>query len=210
MSSKAHVKFSENLKMIEALDDLRRVKDKVPNPVRETLSMSGYVLLVTIWESYVEDLTLEVHESLVQSVASQEEVPESIRRSISASIKADPHDFSPWALAGDGWKKVASARAARSVDALNAPDSDNVKALMLRVLGIDDVTSSWTWKNMLTKTASGTLDQILEARHQIVHTGSTAKKVDSNSLNSSVKHIAALAEKTDETVLGVSWPMATV
>lgn len=129
----------------------------------------AYLLIAALWETYCEDVLLETTTELVAGIAEAGSLPAAVRRAIARDIKEDKHEFSPWQLAGDGWRDVADKRARRLCRefVFNSPKATNVDELFRRTLGIADVSQFWTTERVVDPRTA--LNEHLGRRGKLAH-----------------------------------------
>jgi hypothetical protein len=171
----------------------------------DVLNKSGVVLLCAFWEAFCEDLADEALGYLVRRASGPDALPEPLKKIISTELKAAKHELAPWKLAGEGWRKLMTERAAElraeRNRSLNTPKADEIRGLFARTLGITDVTTGWHWKRMTVAQAKSRLDQLVTLRGDIAHRGaSSVKPVWKKDLKVYVGHITHLVAATEVTV----------
>lgn len=179
----------------------------------EPLNRSAIVLLVAVWEGFVEDIAAQALESLVDAAADPDHLPARLRATVAKEIKSDPHQLAGWKLAGDKWKTHLRARLSSYADVrargLNTPDSQRVKTLFDETLGLEDVTTAWHWSHMSVKGAQAKLDELIKRRGDVAHGGepsgpATVKKVEVNAYRSHLLHLVETTEKEVNNYLSAS------
>jgi hypothetical protein len=147
----------------------------------EVLNKSAVVLICAFWEAYVEDVVSEALDFIVGNTTDVTKLPVDLRKVVAKSIRQDPHDLSPWTLAGDGWKTVLRTNlAAAKVKYLtnwNTPKSGNIRELFTQSLGLPDLPSKWQRPWLTSANALKKLDEFVTLRGAIAHRGRAAKSV---------------------------------
>lgn len=169
--SAARVAFHDNSDDIRSLWSLYQAA-KNSRAVQRHIGPANkgtYLLIAALWETYCEDVLLETTTELVAGVREPESLPAAVRRAIARDLKEDRHEFSPWQLAGDGWRDVAERRARRLCEEIvfNSPKPDNVDELFRRTLGIANVTQCWTTERVADPRTA--LKEHLERRGELAH-----------------------------------------
>lgn len=170
----------------------------------EVLHKAAVVLTCSIWEAFVEDLIQEAVAHLAQHLNAPDRLPNHLKQQISKQIKADPHDLSPWRLAGSGWQQVIRANAVAVVSAatgrLNTPKSPQLKELFERSLGITDITSTWKRRKLSVAQATAKLDGFITLRGAIAHRGQAASSVTKVQAEEFISLVTELVRFTDDAV----------
>ncbi len=174
--SLAYESFKANSSDIDALMRIHSEQGGTKRGRRFDLSVlnrSAVVLITACWEAYVEDICTEAYEFLLKKSTSHKQIPVKIRAAASAVLKKDEDHRRLWQLAGDGWKQVLSDYRheviGKRISGFNTPRTDNVQALFRELLAIDDITSTWHWKNMSRDKARSRLDDYVTDRCAIAH-----------------------------------------
>lgn len=147
----------------------------------DVLNKSAIVLLCAFWEAYCEDLADDALHHLLSHSPNYSSIPKALQKRVAKELKGDPHELSPWKLAGDNWKahllsRLALLRSHRNFD-WNNPRSANVDKLFDEVVGIDNVSSAWHWKHVDAQTNRKKLDDFVGLRGAIAHRGGPANYV---------------------------------
>jgi len=170
----------------------------------EVLNRSAIVLLTAIWEGYVEDVSAEAVEHLVNHLSDASHLPLSLRKKVAAEFRENPNQVAVWSLAGDSWKSVLRARlttyAAENAQRLNTPMSERVDTLLDGVVGIPQVTDAWHWSHMSRARARGKLDSLVRLRGDIAHGSGAKRPVQKGDVTGWRNHVGRLVEKTDDRV----------
>ena len=175
--SQARVAFHDNSDDIRSLWSLYQAA-KNSRAVQRHIGPANkgtYLLIAALWETYCEDVLLETTTELVTGISEAESLPAAVRRAIARDLKEDKHEFSPWQLAGDGWREVADRRARRLCREIvfNSPKATNVDELFRRTLGIADVSQCWTTERVVDPRTA--LREHLERRGELAHRAASTK-----------------------------------
>ena len=86
-----------------------------------------------------------------------------------------------WDLAGEGWKvglrNNMKSVLAKTIGALNTPRTAQIDELFRKVIGLEKMSSSWSWKGRSVAQSSVALDALVTLRGSIAHRVSAAKNV---------------------------------
>jgi hypothetical protein len=169
----------------------------------EVFKRAGVILAVTAWETFIEDTLkdrFQVKLNTAKSPKDLESTFNSVADAWLASHKPKPikpPDLAKWAL--DGWKAMLMDRFSEEIEALNTPNSANIRHLFERYLG-DDLTKNWRWQKVSSKSACGRLDALIRLRGQLVHRGRELfEEKASVRLNHVVNAITLLERLVDRT-----------
>jgi len=174
----------------------------------EVFKRSSVILVVTAWESYIEDM-LGLHINHKLDVAKS---PADISKAfntvasdwyIAILNKYDDHpkpkDFIKWT--GDNWKKIIQERLQKDLFSLNTPKSENISDLSKRYLGVD-ITQQWNIEKTSSLQVSKRLDQIITLRgeitHRIVNYFEARSSIAQNDLLGNVNFVERLAKRTED------------
>jgi hypothetical protein len=141
----------------------------------EVFKRTSVILIVTAWESFIEDiLGLHINHRLDTA-----RIPADIPKAFNAIAHAwydaiinrydqhpRPNDFTKWT--GDNWKGLIREKLQEDLSSLNTPKSKNVGELAKRYLGAD-ITQNWNLARMPAQAVSNKLDEIIELRGEISH-----------------------------------------
>lgn len=213
VTARAAVSFHLAMKEIRDLlgfyDDVRQAPDQ-SNRSLDVFKRTGIILIVTAWESFIEDI---FKLSITQKIDTASS-PNDLQRAFNtiAQIWYDailnkqnqhpkPDDFVKWA--GDNWKKLIREKLQDDLASLNTPKSRNVGDLSKRYLGTD-ITENWSWAGMSAQRACTKLDELIELRGELAHRignffeGQSSVRRDHSA--NSVDSIEKLALRTQEII----------
>lgn len=187
MPSSAYIDF---LELLEDVDNLRAThiyfsKGKKGRKRLGFLTRSAIVMLSAAWERYNENLLLECIDKILETAIEAKNLPTEIKKYISGKVKNNKNEIYPIELADGGWKRLWKGYAINETDILNTPNSDNLKKLFSRYLGINDCTAMWKPNSSIP------IDELIHLRGEIAHNGSKAKYVKYNTL---IKNIDLLID----------------
>lgn len=208
-TARATVNFNLAIKGVRSLLDYISPEDQNPNNRNlEVFRRSSVILIVTAWESFVEDM-LSLHVSHKLNNANS---PDDISKAfntvannwyIAILNKYDnhpkPNDFKKWT--GDNWKELIREKLQEDLTSLNTPKSKNISDLSKRYLG-EDITQKWSLPRNAAPQVSRKLDNIIEMRgeitHRIVNYFEAKSNVRQNALLENVSFVERLAVRTEE------------
>lgn len=209
MPSNAWKSFNQNSEDIDNLIDLYRgvvelwedADDPAPVPDGyDVLFRSAVVYLVTYWEAYIEDICSEALDHLVKHVTEAEKLPKEIKKQVAGELKASKNEIDVWLLADNGWrqhlaKRLPAMREARE-RSFNTPKAQNTADFVRKVLGIDNIRTSWGFDRITPEVASKKLDDLVEVRGQIAHRGRVEHRLDEKYIEEHVAFLRKIASQT--------------
>jgi hypothetical protein len=157
------------------------------------ITRSGVVMLCASWAHYCESLIREAAAYFSSELNGPLELPIQIQKEISSSVRASKHELKPLHLSGDGWKTVYRDHVNDKLAALHTPKSGILNDHFLKLLGIPQISSSWSL-------GENTLNVFVSVRGDIAHQGRHANYVTIGSLNVYRDQIRVFAVETDNFV----------
>ncbi len=166
----------------------------------EVLNKSGVVLALACWEAYVEDCALAAFDFILANAGNGKAIAEPVRRFVARQVRDDKNDLAPWSLADAGWKSVMQAYRAsvvkKYVSPLNTPSASNVDALFFELIGLADVSSSWTRHKLTAASARARLQDLISLRGDIAHRTKTIRAVLKKDVSDAADLVGTLASIT--------------
>ena len=199
-------KFVENSKEVVALITLHEEKNlgKQSHHSLEILTKSCVVLMVACWEAFIEDTAEQAVSFMVDNTKSPKKLPKALLKFIASELKAEKNELKIWELAGDGWEKITKdhfkTMLHKHLGPFNTPRAGNIDELYKKVLGLENLSSYWTWKGMTNKSAKNKLSDMITLRGSIAHRVKTSKKVSRALADKNALHLVYLAIKTSNKV----------
>lgn len=209
-TARASVNFNLAMKEVRNLLDYSSNLEDENQDIRgvEVFKRTSVILIVTAWESFIEDI-LGLHINYRLDTA---KIPAEIPKAFNAIAHAwydaiinkysqhpKPNDFTKWT--GDNWKGLIREKLQEDLASLNTPKSKNVGELSKRYLG-SDITQNWNLAKMPAQQVSNKLDEIIELRGEISHrivnyfeAKSTVRQID---LMRNINFIERLGVRTEE------------
>lgn len=164
------------------------------------LHKSSIVLLVACWEAFVEDLAGASLEWMIDHAKDYKSFPDDVLERVASKHQG----MKAWALADRGWQRALKEHLAevlaRTCGKLNTPKAEQVNELFLRVIGLPNLSSSWSWYGRSSTTSSTQLDRLVTLRASIAHRVKTTRTVKKSHVNEARDFIARLAVKTHNLV----------
>ncbi|WP_295536232.1 HEPN domain-containing protein [uncultured Pseudacidovorax sp.] len=199
-NTEARNSVDSSLKVVDDLLAYMTTSAGKPSAQERALFAAAVVFSYGIWESYIEDLAIELAEGLSQDI-SPSKVPAAVQDELAHST--------PWELSvHPGWQKLwvnrvkAVAKGDGDKFGLNTANPKQSSAL-LKLVGLQDVFAPLP-ANIIpqhlsasTKTVSEAIVQLVRLRGQIVHSGAvpdTLKKTHAREWRQFVKD---LSDKVD-------------
>ena len=151
-----------------------------------------------------EDICLEAFDFLLANAADPSAFPNRVKTLASEEIRSNPDTTQIWKLAGSGWKFVLQSHREAAIkkwlNKLNTPKTEQVNDLFQELLGLTNLSSSWTWQGMNSQQASEKLDEYIVVRGNIAHRTIHDENVYKSWGTDFLSHVERLVEKTDESV----------
>lgn len=79
------------------------------------------------------------------------------------------------------------------IEVFKTPHAGNINKIFENVVGIKSITNNWSWGKMKKYKAKGKLDDILDIRHKIAHTGYSGEHLFIDKNFNYMKHLYNLA-----------------
>jgi hypothetical protein len=209
MASNSRKIFDQNLSDIDQLIQYYQTVESLYQKQRKALPTgadvvlrSAWVLLVTYWEAYLEDIASEALEHLVKQIVDPDKLPKELKKIIAKELIADKNDLAVWALAANGWRTIIQNRLPKIQESrnrsFNTPKSAQTRDFFCNALGIKDITTSWVIGGKKPEEVCKILDRLVELRGQIAHRGklTEGKKVNVKGVEILKKWIKRLVAKT--------------
>lgn len=202
--SRASDTFAESFKEVASLRDIHERltgTGRGYRPGMEVLNKSAIVLLCAVWEAYCEDVADESLSHLLAQSSEYSMLPKVLQKRVAKELKEDPHELSPWKLAGAGWKthmhgRLIAVKQRRDFD-WNNPKSEHVDRLFEEVVGIAKISHAWHWKHVSPTFATKKLDQLVALRGDIAHRGKAGEAVIKSQVAGHLEHVRRLVIATD-------------
>ena len=134
----------------------------------EVLKRAGLILSVTAWESFFEDTIRGCAERRIAAAASPRDVQKLFNSVAQAWLQESPKppELAEWTA--DGWKDLLRRKLDADLQALNTPNTENLKALSKRYLEVD-ITAHWSWRRTSAMSAAIRLDKLVRLRGEVAH-----------------------------------------
>lgn len=172
----------------------------------DVINRAAIVFITACWESYVEDACLEGYDFLLANAREPESFPARVRTLASKPLRENSDHTQIWRLAGDGWRQVLAehrdAAKAKWLDKLNTPKTAQVNSLYNELLGLINLSDSWSWQGMSSQQASEKLDNYITVRGNIAHRLTHDETVYKDWGTDYLSHVERLVSRTDEKVRG--------
>jgi hypothetical protein len=192
--------FFQNLEEINELASIHtRIAGNTPGRKSKVhiLNKSAIVLLTACWEYYVEDLVKEAFTFLLDNAEEHNVFPYSVLAKASKELKNDKDERRVWSLAGNGWKKILEdykkTTLIKEIDHFHVPRPENIDELYLKLLGINKITSYWTWKKMSNEDALKKLNKFVDLRGEIAHNVKTTNSIQKKDVDEYRKFLNCVA-----------------
>jgi len=174
---------------------------------KNNILRSVVVLMVASWEQFIEQLAENSVITLVQRLRSSEPIPEGVKQSIAIYFvkenRSNKREFSNsvWQVADKGWKSAYVKYCKDSTSKINSASSEIVTILYESILGIRNITSSWSFNTLSSEDCSSRLDDLVNMRHDIAHgANNRASELTDNYINNLIEFINHIVSQTYEAV----------
>lgn len=171
----------------------------------EVLNKSAIVLLVACWEAFIEDLAEAAFGAALSSTGDSAAFPPQVLTLASRPLKNSKDERDVWALAGDGWKVVLASHKEKIfrkyTERFNTPSADRIDELYDALLGINSLSSSWSWHTVRSTDAKRKLHILINRRGEIAHRVKSTSAINKLYVTKSVDLVAQLAVSSHNAVL---------
>lgn len=210
MKTNASASFEDNWTTIS---NLMSIGDEGTRtwPQRAAVNRAALIFIITAWESYVEDVVREVATLMSTHCDSFQSLPKPVQTSIVKNVtpekgfnSATPSRRRAQDLADDGWRTLLKEFAfeATAEGSFNTPSTANVNKLFLNWVGIADIADSWAWQGFQAPRAAQRLDETIQLRGEVVHTGGKPDGLNRNWIRTyGESNIRKLVDRTDAVVI---------
>ncbi len=189
--------FRENWTTIDHLVDLRQGPRSVSRLERAALNQAAMVFMVTMWEAYAEDVSKELADHIALYARTFKELPKRLRSVVSAGVTSKPPKWLPADIADQGWEDILRLNARKLAGKVNTPSTVNVDSLIHDTTGYESVSTAWQWQGMRPSRAAELLEEAIQTRHEIVHTGRKPDRLNANWIKTYGNNIQQVVNKTD-------------
>lgn len=141
-----------------------------PSRQIEVFKRAGVILSVTAWESFFEDTIRGLAERYIETAHSPSEVQTLFNSVAQAWLQESPKppELAKWTA--DGWKAFLRRKLDADLQALNTPNTANLKTLSKRYVRMD-ITAHWSWQRTSAAAAATRLDKLIRLRGELAHRG---------------------------------------
>ncbi|MEU6582226.1 HEPN domain-containing protein [Nocardia sp. NPDC046763] len=180
--------------MTRLIDDARSLGETGKGSPNGVALRAALIVLMTAWETYIEDVCLEAFDHMMSSVRDPTNLPHELRAKVAKAHK------NPWALAGHAWREAARNEVSREVASLNTPNSSKVDELVCLSTGIQGALGQCAWANMSAEKLADYLDEFTQIRGEIVHKGHAPGDLDVKGVRLWCEWIVRLADRLDDVI----------
>ena len=160
--------------LMSLYDELASTKSGRPHVEYEVLKRAAIILLVTAWESFIEDMIIQEFEKRLNNANNPKDVQTTFNsfanswssKIISRDIKPNELD----SLTGDGWKILLLNMCRKEISSFNSPNYDNIDRLFKKYFDIsaEQVLKVPGYNKMWIRT---NLNGLINYRGNLVHRG---------------------------------------
>ncbi len=200
--------FQENLGEVKALllmhEALTGEKRGRRDSLIQVLNKSSVVLLVACWEAFIEDLADKAFSSLLTKASSPDHFPKEVQKRLSKHVKEDKNDLKVLELAGNGWKSILKeykiTKSKKFLGEFNTPSPKNIDDLFSDLIGLDNLSKSWSWYTITPTNARRRLQKFIKLRGTIAHKVKSKKPVHKGAVETHMDFLQKLANYSNERV----------
>ncbi|NMM91726.1 hypothetical protein B2J88_46850 [Rhodococcus sp. SRB_17] len=189
--------FQENWATIDHLVGLRQGTRSVSRAERAALNQAAMVFMVTMWEAYAEDVSKEIAGHIALYAGTFKDLPKRLRSVISSGVTSKPPKWLPADIADHGWEDILRLNARKLAGKVNTPSAVNVDSLIHDATGYESISATWQWQGMRPSRAAELLEEAIQTRHEIVHTGRKPDRLNANWIKAYGNNIRQVVNKTD-------------
>jgi len=159
-------------------DDIRG--EPISKPNRKKQLLCNYLVLyeVFMWENYIEDLVDEAQEFLLNHIDNPLVLGYEVLLPISEELTNIKDKRAIWKIAHSSWKDELRQSRKALVENFHTPNADKIDALVLRTLGLKDISSHWKWQGMTVAKTKERLTKLIKLRGGIAHGSLDAPKLN--------------------------------
>lgn len=159
--------------LLKTHDSQTKRKRGKPDESLEVLKRAGVILVVSAWETFIEDTLLEQLTDRLKKASNPQQlrstfnsVAENWLNPPSDKLKPKPPDLMNWTE--DGWKGMILDKLQDDITSLNTPNSKNLKILFKKYLDLK-IEHAWRWRSVSFAEACRKLDAVITLRGSIAH-----------------------------------------
>lgn len=178
MSFPKHIRtFIDNRDEVKKLVNIH-IKVAGTAPGRKTsgvqvLNKSAIVLLVACWESYIETIVGDAFDFMLANAPTHEVFPSSVLTKASKELRNDKDERKIWLIADKGWETVLKNYKEnafkKEIDYFHVPRPSNIDELFAKLVGLDNLSKTWTWRGQNNSDTIRTLNELIDIRGTIAH-----------------------------------------
>jgi hypothetical protein len=95
------------------------------------------------------------------------------------------------------FRDLAHTRVVAAKKGFNTPNQEKINELFKSGLNVKKISRYWTWNGVSQSEAAAVLERVLEARHQIAHTGKISKKLEYAQNYTDMEYILQMAREME-------------
>lgn len=143
----------------------------------EVLNKSAFVLICSIWEAYIEDLSTEALSSILKHCRKADSFPNKPKALAGTPLRESKDARDVWKLAGSGWKSVLLKHTKDLISSFHTPSPGKTDRLIECTTGLKKLSDGWKWSGMTADRARQRLTEYVVMRGAIAHGAKTKKPV---------------------------------
>ena len=143
------------------------------NNEAQVLNKSAVVLLVACWESYIETIVSDAFDFMLANAETHDVFPNTVLTKSAKGLRDDKDERKIWLIADSGWRKVLTKYKENSfkkeIDYFHVPRPANIDELFDKLIGLGNLSKTWTWKGQNNSDTIKTLNELIDLRGNIAH-----------------------------------------
>jgi len=200
--------FHENIKEVEVLFAIHKALTGVKRGRRDhyvaVLNKSSVVLLVACWEAFIEGLANETFSVLLAKATNPFHFPKEVQKCLSRYVKEDKNELKVLELANNGWKDIFKqykiANTKKFLGGFNTPSAKNIDDLFTKLIGLNNLSKSWSWHTITPASARRRLERLIKLRGDIAHKVKSKRPIHKGAVQKHVEFIERLANHSNTRV----------
>lgn len=170
----------------------------------DILNKSAVVFVAAAWEAFVEDVATQAIDHIIAEAEEHHTVPLLVRKAVAKGLETHSNELEVWRLAGNGWRNVVLRYRddviRDEISTFNTPKPHNVNALFKKLIGIENISTNWSWPGMSHTSACTKLRKFIETRGAIAHRGELPQTVTKAYVERHRTFVNRLAVRTSNVV----------
>lgn len=170
----------------------------------QVLHKSAIVLLTACWESYIEAIVSDAFDFMLENSSSYDVFPNSVLIKAAKELRADKDERKIWMIADRGWRdvlvKYKQQTLKKEIDHFHVPRPSNIDELFAKIIGLENISKTWTWKGQNNADTINTLNEFVDLRGSIAHKIKVDESIQKRDVLYYLNFINSLTVVTNNTV----------